>query len=131
MGDGLAHHSLYQPFLFDQFTLACIDPRRQREIVAGATFGKVQLLNGLLEVAHQGEVFSTCLMQADDIAGQAKMIGNLEVNGLSYRLMDELPKHFESVSVQDIQRVANAYFVRENLSTLYLSPEQNTQQRGL
>jgi zinc protease len=67
----------------------------------------------------------------DDIAGQAKMIGNLEVNGLSYRLMYELPKHFESVSVQDIQRVANAYFVRENLSTLYLSPEQNTQQRGL
>ena len=74
---------------------------------------------------------SNLIYSQDDIAGQAKMIGNLEVNGLSYRLMDELPKHFESVSVQDIQRVANAYFVRENLSTLYLSPEQNTQQRGL
>lgn len=70
---------------------------------------------------------SSLIYSQDDLAGQARMIGNLEVNGLSYHLMDELPKHFESVSTQDIQRVANAYFVRENLSTLYLSPEQNTQ----
>ena len=60
----------------------------------------------------------------DDIAGQAKMIGNLEVNGLSYRLIDKLPAHFEQVSPQDIKRVANKYFVRENLSTLYLLPEE-------
>mgnify|MGYP002143679682 FL=1 len=59
----------------------------------------------------------------DDIAGQAKMIGNLEVNGLSHRLMDELPKRYENVSPQDIQRAAKAYFVKDNLSTLYLSPE--------
>ena len=55
------------------------------------------------------------------------MIGNLEVNGLSYRLMDELPQHYDSVRAEDIQRVANAYFVRENLSTLYLLPEQKDQ----
>ena len=59
----------------------------------------------------------------DDLAAQAKMIGNLEVNGLSYRLMDQLPQHFEKVSSQDIQRVANTYLVRENLSTLYIVPE--------
>ncbi len=53
---------------------------------------------------------SNLIYSQDDIAGQAKMIGNLEVNGLSYRLMDELPKHFESVSVQDIQRVAQRLF---------------------
>ena len=63
----------------------------------------------------------------DDIAGQTKMIGNLEINGLSYRLIDELPQHFETVTPQDIQRVANIYFVRDNLSTLYLSPENKTQ----
>ena len=63
----------------------------------------------------------------DDITGQTKMIGNLEINGLSFRLMDELPKHFETVSPQDIQRVANIYFTRDNLSTLYLSPENNAQ----
>ncbi|WP_244878607.1 M16 family metallopeptidase [Acinetobacter albensis] len=63
----------------------------------------------------------------DDIVGQSKMIGNLEINGLSYRLIDQLPQHFETVTPQDIQRVANIYFVRDNLSTLYLSSENKTQ----
>ena len=66
---------------------------------------------------------SNLIYSQDDIAGQARMIGNLEINGLSFRLIDELPKHFETVTPQDIQRVANAYFSRDNLSTLYLSPE--------
>jgi len=66
---------------------------------------------------------SNLIYSQDDIAGQARMIGNLEINGLSFRLMDELPKYFETVTPQDIQRVANAYFSRDNLSTLYLSPE--------
>lgn len=64
----------------------------------------------------------------DDIAAQAAMIGNLEVNGLSYRLVDELPKHYDQVTPQDLLRIANIYFVRENLSTLYLSPEQDSSQ---
>nr|WP_252152453.1 pitrilysin family protein [Acinetobacter terrae] len=70
---------------------------------------------------------SNLVYSQDDIAGQAKMIGNLEINGLSFRLMDELPKHFETVTPQDIQRVANIYFTRDNLSTLYLSPENKAQ----
>ena len=51
------------------------------------------------------------------------MIGNLEVNGLSFRLMDELPKHYDKVTPQDLQRIANIYFVKANLSSLYLMPE--------
>ncbi|NNH01291.1 insulinase family protein [Acinetobacter sp. ANC 5414] len=70
---------------------------------------------------------SNLVYSQDDIAGQAKMIGNLEINGLSFRLMDELPKHFETVTPQDIQRVANIYFSRDNLSTLYLSPDNKAQ----
>ena len=70
---------------------------------------------------------SNLIYSQDSLSGQAKMIGNLEVNGLSYRLMDELPQHYDSVRAEDIQRVANAYFVRENLSTLYLLPEQKDQ----
>ncbi|GAA5558278.1 putative zinc protease Rv2782c [Acinetobacter schindleri] len=70
---------------------------------------------------------SNLIYNQDSIAGQAKMIGNLEVNGLSYRLMDELPKYYENVSMSDIQRVANNYFIRKNLSTLYLAPETKAQ----
>ncbi|MFW2018686.1 insulinase family protein, partial [Acinetobacter ursingii] len=48
----------------------------------------------------------------------------LEVNGLSYRLVDDLPEHYQTVTPQDIQREANAYFVKSNLTTLNLEPEQ-------
>lgn len=65
---------------------------------------------------------SNLIYSQDDIVGQARTMGNLEVNGLSYRLIDELPDHYETVTIQDLQRVAQIYFVRENLSTLYLSP---------
>ena len=85
------------------------------------------------ELVHEQEVkrvtakfVSNLLYSQDDLAGQAKMMGNLEVNGLSYRLMDELPQHFETVRPQDIQRVANVYFVRDNLTTLYLHPHSKS-----
>ena len=60
----------------------------------------------------------------DDIAGQARMIGTLEVNGLSYQLIDQLQQHYESVSPEDIQRVANIYFNQDNLSNMHILPDQ-------
>ena len=60
----------------------------------------------------------------DDIAGQARMIGTLEVNGLSYQLIDQLQQHYESVSPEDIQRVANTYFNQNNLSNMHILPDQ-------
>ena len=60
----------------------------------------------------------------DDIAGQAKMIGTLEVNGLSYHLLDQLPQHYAAVTPEDIQRVANTYLNRTNSSSMYVLPEQ-------
>lgn len=65
---------------------------------------------------------SNMVYSQDDISNQAKLIGNLEVNGLSYRLLDELPEHFRKIRPSDVQRVAQYYFVKNNLSTLYLSP---------
>ena len=65
---------------------------------------------------------SNMVYSQDDISNQAKLIGNLEVNGLSYRLLDELPEHFRNIRPSDVQRVAQHYFVKNNLSTLYLSP---------
>lgn len=60
----------------------------------------------------------------DDIAGQARMIGTLEVNGLSYQLIDQLQQHYESVTPEDIQRVANTYFNQNNLSNMHILPDQ-------
>lgn len=98
----------------------------QKAIQAEIDLLKTELIHPQEITRISAKFISNLIFNQDDIAGQAKMIGNLEVNGLNYRLMDELPKHYENVSPQDIQRVANVYFVKDNLSTLYLSPEVPT-----
>lgn len=84
---------------------------------------KTELVNQAELERVKNNFVSNLVYSQDDIAGQANMIGNLEVNGLSFRLIDELPQHYDKVTPQDLQRIANIYFVRDNLSTLYLSPE--------
>ena len=68
---------------------------------------------------------SNLIYSQDDLIGQASMIGQLEVNGLDYRLIDQLPDHYETVTPQDLLRIANIYFVSDNLSVLYLMPEKD------
>ncbi|NWK75319.1 insulinase family protein [Acinetobacter cumulans] len=86
------------------------------------------LKNELIDATEMDRIrtkfIANMIYNQDDIVGQAKMIGNLEVNDLSFRLMDELPRYYENVSPQDVQKVANTYFVRDNLTTMYLTPEQ-------
>mgnify|MGYP000290585687 FL=1 len=62
----------------------------------------------------------------DDLAEQARTIGNLEVNGFSHRLIDVLPQHLQAITTQDLQRVAQSYFNKDRLSTLYLLPQSTT-----
>ncbi|RKG50039.1 insulinase family protein [Acinetobacter cumulans] len=86
------------------------------------------LKNELIDATEMDRIrtkfIANMIYNQDDIVGQAKMIGNLEVNDLSFRLMDELPRYYENVSPQDVQKVAKTYFVRDNLTTMYLTPEQ-------
>lgn len=84
---------------------------------------KTELVNQTELDRVKNNFISNLIYSQDDISGQANMIGKLEVNGLSFRLIDELPKHYDTVTPQDLQRIANIYFVKENLSSLYLTPE--------
>lgn len=95
----------------------------QKAIQAEIDLLKTELVQPAELERISAKFISNMIYAQDDISGQAKTMGNLEVNGLSYRLMDELPKHYENVSPQDVQRTANTYLVRENLSTMYLMPE--------
>lgn len=67
-------------------------------------------------------MISQHLFSQDTVLGQAKLIGNLEVNGLNHRLIDQLPQLYEQITPQDIQRVARLYFTDDNLTSLYLTP---------
>jgi zinc protease len=64
----------------------------------------------------------------DDISNRAKSIGNLAVNGLDFRLSEQLPQKLAAVTPQDIQRVAREYFIRDNLSILHLVPNKSAKQ---
>ena len=97
----------------------------QKAIQAEIDLLKTELVQPAELERISAKFISNMIYAQDDISTQAKTIGNLEVNGLSYRLMDELPKHYENVSPQDVLRIANTYLVRENLSTMYLMPEKN------
>ena len=95
----------------------------QKAIEKEMSLFKTELVNQNELDRVKNNFVSNLIYSQDDIAGQANMIGNLEVNGLSFRLIDELPKHYDKVTPQDLLRIANIYFVKDNLSSLYLLPE--------
>nr|WP_228257221.1 pitrilysin family protein [Acinetobacter sp. WCHAc060025] len=95
----------------------------QKTIEKEMSLFKTELVNQNELDRVKNNFVSNLIYSQDDIAGQANMIGNLEVNGLSFRLIDELPKHYDKVTPQDLLRIANIYFVKDNLSSLYLLPE--------
>lgn len=84
---------------------------------------KTELVNQTELAGIKSNFVSNFIYSQDDIVGQARMIGLLDINGLDYRMIDTLSEHFEKVTPQDIQRIANVFFVRDNLSVLHLMPE--------
>ena len=62
----------------------------------------------------------------DSIAGQAQLIGSLEVSNLSYTLMDQLADNMGKLSVQTVQDTARRYLTVDSMSTLYLEPLTTT-----
>ena len=95
----------------------------QKNVQAELDLFKTELVNVAELDGVKSNFVSNLVYSQDDIAGQAKMIGQLAVNGIDYRLIDQLPKHYQTVTSEDLKRIANIYFVRENLSVLHLMPE--------
>ncbi len=59
----------------------------------------------------------------DDLSSQARWIGSLEVAGLDHRLIEQLPEQLNQISVAQLQEVAKRYFIADNRSSMYLSPQ--------
>ena len=63
--------------------------------------------------------------QIETINGKANSIGTYELFFGSYKKLFDAPKFYESVTKEDIQRVAKKYFVKKNRTVGYLlSPEK-------
>ena len=92
------------------------------------------ILNEIESIKYQGvtqqeldrvvkQYIAQHIYNQDDLSNQAQMIGNLEVNGLSFRWIDELPKQLRKLDSKEIQRVAQQYLSRSRLSSLFILPE--------
>ncbi|MUG32312.1 M16 family metallopeptidase [Psychrobacter sanguinis] len=67
--------------------------------------------------AINGFVFSQ-----DSMAGQANMIGSLQVRGLDDRLVTTLPDKLAKVTSADVNAAASKYLVNNNLNVMYVEP---------
>lgn len=67
-------------------------------------------------------IIASSVYERDSIDGQAGNIGGLEVVGLSWRTLDQLPEKLQKVTPEQIQAAARKYLVPARLSVLYLKP---------
>lgn len=99
----------------------------QKSIEDEMNLFKTELVNDAELASVKSNFVSNLVYSQDDIIGQARLIGLLSVNGLDYRMIDELPEHYDEVTPKDIQRIANMFFVKDNLSVLHLLPEEKVE----
>lgn len=60
----------------------------------------------------------------DSMSGQARMIGLMQSIGLDDRLLDTLPEQLDNISIDAMRQAAKHYFVKDNLTVMYVIPEQ-------
>lgn len=96
----------------------------QKRIQQELDLFKSELVNEKELNRVKANFISNLVFSQDDVIGQARLIGLLSINDLDYRMIDQLPDYFDKVTPYDLQRIANIYFNRDNLSVLHLYPEQ-------
>ena len=53
------------------------------------------------------------------------MLGELATAGLDPKLLDDYPQKLAAVTPEQLARVARRYLTQDNLSTLYLAPQDS------
>ncbi|WP_082987659.1 M16 family metallopeptidase [Faucicola atlantae] len=62
----------------------------------------------------------------DSLAGQARTIGSLASIGIDDREIYHLPERFARITPADLQRTAQRYLTKDNLTVLYVEPSGQT-----
>lgn len=70
----------------------------------------------------KAQVVASEIYQQDSVQRQAYIIGSLETVGLGWDTMQEYADMIQAVTIEDIQAVANKYFVDERKTIAYLTP---------
>ncbi|AMB84091.1 peptidase M16 [Pseudomonas agarici] len=113
-------------------TLSATPNTQKKKTLADTEAGLWRLLNQLKTQPPTAEelervraqVIAGLVYERDSITSQATAIGQLETVGLSWKLMDDELAELQSVTPEDIQKAARAYFIRERLSVAHVLPEE-------
>lgn len=73
------------------------------------------------------QVVASAVYELDSVYYQAMQIGMLETVGLDWHLIDDYVSHVQSVTAEQVQSVANKYFVEDGLTRAELVPLAITQ----
>ncbi len=70
----------------------------------------------------KAQVVAEAVYERDSVFYQAMQIGMLETIGLNWKLSDQYVDNVKAVTAEQIQAVANKYFVDDKLTTAELVP---------
>ena len=71
----------------------------------------------------KSQLLSSQIYKRDSIFAQAMEIGMSEMNGISWRYLDEILFNIQAVTSADIQRVVEKYFIDDALTVATLEPQ--------
>lgn len=71
----------------------------------------------------KAQVIAADVYQRDSMFYQAMQIGMLEGTGLSWRDLDDYPRHLQAVTAEQVQAVARKYLVDDTLTVAVLDPQ--------
>jgi zinc protease len=75
----------------------------------------------------KAQVIADDVYQKDSVFYQAMVLGMLETTGLSYKLADEYVDKIKSVTPEQVQQVAQKYFIKNHLTVAILDPQSMDQ----
>jgi zinc protease len=71
----------------------------------------------------KSQLLSAQIYKRDSIFAQAMEIGMSEMNGISWKYLDEILFNIQAVTSSDIQKVVEKYFVDDALTVAILEPQ--------
>jgi zinc protease len=75
------------------------------------------------------QVVANAVYERDSVFYQAMQIGMLETVGLDWRLSDQYVDNIKAVTAEQVQEVANKYFIDKGLTVAELIPQEMTTEK--
>ena len=94
----------------------------QHAVIAQISQLKTELVSQQELDRIRAQVVANDVYERDTVFYQAMQIGMLETVGLDWRLSDDYVEHIQAVTAEQVQAVANKYFIDQGLTVAELVP---------